>query len=571
MKICLKCRSFVDDDATLCPKCGQDFSEYNHCPNCGKEYLGFSYICSYCGHPLYDNVSDSEQLNSGMSQTPDNDSPVANGIDHPMSQRQEDVPAEIIEEPDDDVIVVLDEKSEPVDSQNDNSNGIGQPEDGTDQPSDKPAQPAQSTEEPDQPAEESAQPADEPAQPAQSAKEPAQSTKEPAQPAEEPDQSAEELDQPAEELDQPAEEKDQSAEELEQPSEEPKQSVQPVEEAAQPDDITGQTTEIVPQEEDEPIVVLDDQDEPSSQTKTPLVPAAQKQKKYSRRHVADQIGKKEDTKPKSKVLNLVNEDEDTETDEDEEKKERRFSKWLHWFLFLFFLAIIAAGVGAFLYYDNLISRKKEAQEKALQDSLFNLEKAKQQKIKQERATEDSLLNLQISALHETDSLDEVRKNEFRKLDSIRVDTFMTRVITDVCPSNQILARQLDGKNYIYYYTDLANPIFMLYGFDGVKKETFTVIDNIQARLVGSFVTPDRRCLIILCKDDKHDFGLAYKYNMYESTLADYESMDKEGNKCYDVGTTGDGFFMKFGNGDEKSFKAVYTSYFDKYGNFITQE
>ena len=148
---------------------------------------------------------------------------------------------------------------------------------------------------------------------------------------------------------------------------------------------------------------------------------------------------------------------------------------------------------------------------------------------------------------------------------------MKRVINDVCPENQILARLLDGENYIYYYTDLSNPIFVLYGFDGVKKETFTIIDNIQAKLVSSFVTPDRRNLIILCKDDKHEYGLAYKYDMYESTVADYESMDKEGNKCFDIGITDDGFFMKFGKGDNNSFKVKYTAYFDKYGNFITQE
>ena len=60
MKICFNCHSFVDDDAVVCPECGQDFSEYNHCPNCGREYLGFSYICSYCGHPLYNNITSSD-------------------------------------------------------------------------------------------------------------------------------------------------------------------------------------------------------------------------------------------------------------------------------------------------------------------------------------------------------------------------------------------------------------------------------------------------------------------------------------------------------------------------------
>ena len=39
----------------------------------------------------------------------------------------------------------------------------------------------------------------------------------------------------------------------------------------------------------------------------------------------------------------------------------------------------------------------------------------------------------------------------------------------------------------------------------------------------------------------------------------------------DIGKTDDGFCMKFGKGDNNSFTVKYTAYFDKYGNFITQE
>ena len=608
MKICLNCHSFVDDDAVVCPECGQDFSEYNHCPNCGREYLGFSYICSYCGHPLYNNITSSDNQTTKTEHTVSGNALSSLNEEQTQNKILDDNPAEVLDDADNDVVVVLDENADEVVEHIDSPIEREQVTEELPQPTEEHEEdPEESTdgnsaveytedhelliEEKELPTEDIEEPTE--GQPIEQV----QLAEDPEQPIEEPELSAEESvrlvypELPIEKAKQNNGNSEQSVENAVQPAVESEPLVENQDESvALPDnqaDVSAEqeeqagiqtnqldkqideTVEIV--QDDDQIIVLDNADEESQQPTVPVSNAPSQKKKYSRRHVADKIGKKEDSKSKSKVLSLVNETDDSDADEEEEKKEQRFSKWLHWFLFLFFLAIIAAGVGAFLYYDNLVSRKKEAQERVAQDSLFNLEKAKQQKIKQERAIEDSLLNLQISALHESDSLDEVRKNEFRRLDSIRVDTFMTRVITDVCPSNQILARQLDGKNYIYYYTDLANPIFMLYGFDGVKKETFTVIDNIQARLVGSYVTPDRRCLIILCKDEKHDFGLAYKYNMYESTLADYESMDKDENKCYDVGTTDDGFYMKFGKGDSKSFQSLYTSYFDKYGNFITQK
>ena len=501
MKTCLNCYYLVDDDAKVCPHCGQDFSEYNQCPNCGRNYLGFSYMCSYCGHPLYNNeihpTKKSDQKES--QQTVDSQPPIEADVDKDVVITEN--PADVVEESEE----VVEESAEAAED----SSGVVEVQ----------------------------------------------------------EEAAEE---PSEVVDGPEED---DPKEHEQEDDEPVQDEEDELEKSTIERSEDEAVEVIEDADDEPVIILDDEKEVASrdETVTPPAPAVPEKKQYSRRHVSDKIGKKEDHPVKSKVLNLANETEDLDADEEEEKKERRFSKWLHWFLFLFFLAIIAAGVGAFLYYDNLVSRKKEAEERAVRDSLFNQEKAKQEKAKAERAEEDSLLNLQISALHETDSLNKVRQNEFRRLDSIRVDTFMTRVITDVCPSNQILARQLDGQNYIYYYTDLSSPIFKLYGFDGVKKETFTIIDDIQAQLVGSFVTPDRRNLIILCKDEKHGFGLAYKYNMYESTLADYESMDKDENKCYDVGTTSDGFFMKFGKEENKTFQSLYTSYFDKYGNFITQQ
>ena len=56
MKKCIKCNSLIDDNVLSCPICGFDFSLCKKCPKCGKEYLGFSYFCSFCGNPLYNNT-----------------------------------------------------------------------------------------------------------------------------------------------------------------------------------------------------------------------------------------------------------------------------------------------------------------------------------------------------------------------------------------------------------------------------------------------------------------------------------------------------------------------------------
>ena len=566
MKTCLNCHAFVDDDAQVCPQCGQDFSEYNQCPNCGRYYIGFSYMCSYCGHPLYDNqIHDGQRKAEAEDVQPDNKETAS--TDFPtlteVANEPSDTAVDTVEEPADTVEVL----EEPIEKPEEPIEEAEEPIEETEEPIEKPEEPI---EEPEEPIEKPEKPIEEPEEP----------IKEPEETIEEPEETIEEAEEPIEKPEEPIEKPEEAIEELEEATEEPnvanEESAETTAEAAEAPAEPEEPVLIIEEDDENAVVVVDDAgnadgNKDAGQTTVPAAPLPAQKKEYSRRHVADKIGKKEEKKTKSKMLNLTNETDEPDFDEEEEKKERRFSKWLHWFLFLFFLTIIAAGVGAFMYYDNLVTRKKEAQERAVQDSLFNLEKAKQQRIKDERAAEDSILNQQISAQHESDSLDKVRQNEFRRLDSIRVDTFMTRVITDVCPSNKILARQLDGQNYIYYYTDLSSPIFKLYGFDGVKKEAFTIIDDIQAQLVSSYVTPDRRNLIILCRDEKHEFGLAYKYNMYESTLADYESMDKDGNKCYDVGTTEDGFYMKFGKQENKTFQSLYTSFFDKYGNFITQQ
>lgn len=456
MKKCIKCNSLIDDNVLSCPICGFDFSLCEKCPKCGKEYIGFSYFCSYCGNPLYNNAVQPQKPPVGK-QSEKSVFSEKNSI-NTLSDSSMNSKSGNSEQP-----TLNFEDSLPLDSDDGNHKSSVVLNDDNDSLNNLPTNESDT---------------------------------------------------------------------------------------------------------DNDIIVLID-DEATDTNNNDSAKKESDKKQYNRRHVSFPVGKQVKT-INIKKLNLVNEPEDVEI-EVEEKKHKRRLRWKHCLLFLFFLLIIAAGIIGFLYYDNIFNKKTEARNQARTDSLYNVEKEKQKTIKRNKEEEDSILKSQISAIHESDSLEELRKREYRRQDSLRVDTFMKRVINDVCPENQILARLLDGENYIYYYTDLSNPIFVLYGFDGVKKETFTIIDNIQAKLVSSFVTPDRRNLIILCKDDKHEYGLAYKYDMYESTVADYESMDKEGNKCFDIGITDDGFFMKFGKGDNNSFKVKYTAYFDKYGNFITQE
>lgn len=252
------------------------------------------------------------------------------------------------------------------------------------------------------------------------------------------------------------------------------------------------------------------------------------------------------------------------------KKRKKF-KWGIFLLVLFFIAVITGGVIAFLRYDREFDRKKDESFKARLDSIEKVQKSKKQKLAAQQNALDSISKTEFDEIQRSDSLNKINRIAERKADSARVDTFMTRVIKDISPSNVVLARFLDGKNYIYYYSDTLQPIFNLSCFDGVSKQTYNVIDNIQARLVGHIVTPDYKSLIVMCKDDKHGFGLAYRVDMAENTYVEYESMDDDNNKCYDISATSDGFMMRFGKGDQKSFVNKYTAYFDRYGNFIKQE
>ena len=86
MKVCLNCHSKVDDNALICPACGQDFSLYNKCPKCGRSYLGFSYVCFYCGNPLYDNVLKAETGYDNTEQVLE--SPTTNMNEHIIVQQE---------------------------------------------------------------------------------------------------------------------------------------------------------------------------------------------------------------------------------------------------------------------------------------------------------------------------------------------------------------------------------------------------------------------------------------------------------------------------------------------------
>ena len=132
MKKCIKCNSVIDDNELNCPICGFDFSQCNKCPKCGKEYLGFSYICSYCGTPLYNNILNKEMPdnvppeNSVISESKDinthttlvADCQSVNSEKH-TSDKQDSQPLVSVRQSDDNYNNLPDDLSDHEDSQND--------------------------------------------------------------------------------------------------------------------------------------------------------------------------------------------------------------------------------------------------------------------------------------------------------------------------------------------------------------------------------------------------------------------------------------------------------------------
>lgn len=262
-----------------------------------------------------------------------------------------------------------------------------------------------------------------------------------------------------------------------------------------------------------------------------------------------------------------------ETDENELNATKRNKRKLILRLFLLgiFLAIIVTGLVKFINYDHEFKRKTEELKQHIKDSLFVVESNNREMLKLNKAREDSIINDQLREFSILDSLESVRRAQYRSEDSMRVDSFMCGVIYAISKTNKILARQLDINNFIYYFTDVNSPTLSLHGFDGVSKETFTILDDIDAKLLDSFVSPDNRLLFILFKNKGKELTEVLKYDMYGMSVTEYESKDESGNICYDAATTEDGFYMKFGEIIKGELSPSYTLYFDRYGNFITRK
>ena len=121
-----------------------------------------------------------------------------------------------------------------------------------------------------------------------------------------------------------------------------------------------------------------------------------------------------------------------------------------------FILLLAVGFYTFYRYDRFFETHSKEARKNKEDSLQNRERTILSGKLAMEYLRDSLLNAELNDVREADSLELVRKRnellESHRQDSIRVDTFMTHVIKDISKSNEILARYLDGKNYVYYYT-----------------------------------------------------------------------------------------------------------------------
>jgi len=263
--------------------------------------------------------------------------------------------------------------------------------------------------------------------------------------------------------------------------------------------------------------------------------------------------------------------------EEELKEQQEFdvgksSKRISVFLILLFLTIISIGVIYFILYDHKFNERKSIQDKHIADSIKAVEQDEKDRHNREKELADSLSKIELSQIHKEDSIENIRKHEEWVKDSVIIDKRMVKFVHSISQSNLILAKYLSYNNCVCYYTDTINPIFKLTCFDGMANEVSNIlIDNIQCKLIGHFMTPDAKSFILLCKDDLHNYGMAYKINMLNNTIIDFKSMDEDGNKCFDIGKSNNGFYMKYGKADNNSFKKLYSVYYDKYGNYINKE
>ncbi len=264
---------------------------------------------------------------------------------------------------------------------------------------------------------------------------------------------------------------------------------------------------------------------------------------------------------------VTNDSEERTSDKDEKS-----SKWLPFFLTLIFVVLIVGGLIVFFIYDKKFNEQKTIRNTRIEDSIRNSFLEKETNLKRDKELSDSLRLLELEQVHKEDSLERIKKHEEWAKDSMVIDKRMSDLVHKISPTNKILAKYMDYNECFCYYADTLNPILKLACFDGRTNEVSNIlIDNIQCKLVDHFITPDSKSFVMLCRDDAHDYGLAYKINMSSNTVEDYKSMDDMGNKCFDIGKTNRGFYMKFGRGDSIAFKNLYTINYDKYGNYINKE
>ena len=271
---------------------------------------------------------------------------------------------------------------------------------------------------------------------------------------------------------------------------------------------------------------------------------------------------------KRKKVIVKNEDDKVVNHQKKGNKKRRSFNWGRLLLILFFIAVIATAAYYFIEFDKKMTVEKELYRQHRKDSINNVVFEKENKIKREKDLNDSIFNAEMDEIQSDDSVDIMNRIRERRNDSIRVDAKFTNIIIELSPTNVVLARCFDINKCLYFYADTLKPLFTLQCYDGVTGQTYKLIDNIQGKWKGGFTTPDYRSFIILCQDDIHLFGMAFKVNMYDDTYIEYKNVDDSGNKCYEVNTDRQGFYMKFGHGNQESFTNSYILHYDHSGNFI---
>ena len=164
--------------------------------------------------------------------------------------------------------------------------------------------------------------------------------------------------------------------------------------------------------------------------------------------------------------------------------------------------------------------------------------------------------------------------EFIKMDNSEFDGFVHDERVGVTASYRLkLSSLVKGEKIIYLDSDLVvlGDIRELWDYDitdyyiaGVE-DKYSDMMKCRVNLSESDTYFNSGVIVMNLKRFRED-----RIEAEQKVLEEYKNVDDKGNKCYEVNTDNNGFYMKFGKGDENSFTSSYILHYDRNGNFIQQ-